>query len=141
MTAVKVSEVLTGIAEFLDGEGVGVWRPEGTYTSDEVAVTLKSLPAAPDNAVAVAAYHVGDDLVLPDVEVLLQLRFRAARGSRTAVDDLADSAFDVLHGRHMFSAGALTVQRARRLSVAPLGADDNGREERADNYALILMRS
>jgi hypothetical protein len=139
MTAIRVSEVLLGLAEFLHDEGVAVWRPTTGYLAAERAITIKELPAAPDAAVALSAYGVTDDVVLPDVEVRVQLRFRSG-GSRTAVDDFADDAFDVLHGRHGFTLGTLRVHQARRLSSLPLGADDNRRHERADNYGLILMR-
>lgn len=138
MSAVPVSTVTLGVAAHLHDEGVAVWSDTG-YQDTDRAITVKALPATPDTAVAVTVYDVDDDLVLPHVPVLVQFRFRAARGSRTAVDDFADEAFGVLHGRR-FYVGDLLVQQCRRLSVAPLGADDNGREERADNYELVLQR-
>lgn len=135
----KLSEVLTGLAAFLDSEGVGTWRGDGTpYSPGETAVTLKRLPTSPDAAIAIASYDVEDGTDQPVHRVLVQLRFRAG-GSRTAVDDLADAAKTVLHMRHRYDLpGGVRVQRSRRLSVADLGTDDNRREERADNYELIL---
>ena len=111
MSAVKVSAVLVGLATYLDGKGVAAWRPTGTYGASEKAITLKALPAAPDAAVALSVYDVADDVVLPDVEVMVQLRFRSG-GTRTAVDDFADSVFDVLHARHMLTAGQVQIGRA-----------------------------
>lgn len=142
MSAVPVSAVLIGLAEWLHAAGLAVWRPTGSYAADEKAITLKALPAAPDSAVALTVYDIGDDIVLPDVEAMVQLRFRAsAEGPRTDVDDFADSVFTALHGARNLPVGSLVIQQARRVSVAPLGADDNRREERADNYALVFMRT
>lgn len=138
MTAVPVSEVTLGLAQHLHNEGVAVWS-DTAYDPGDRAITIKALPASPDNAVAVTVYAVEDDLTLPNVTVAVQLRFRCERGSRTAVDDWADEVFGVLHG-HRFTVGGRLVQQCRRLSVAPMGADENGREERADNYELILRR-
>lgn len=139
MSAVRVATVRTALAQYLDAQGVAAWlEPPETYPADARAVTLRDLPSEPDAAVAIEVYDVRDDLVLPDVEIRVQLLFRA-RGE--AVDDFADDAFDVLHGRHHFQAGALVIQRCRRISTAPLGPDDNGREQRADNYGLVLMRA
>src|SRR5690606_20258488 len=101
--------------------------------------TLKALPDAPDEAVAVSVYDVEDDLRLPHVLVYVQLRFRGTKTSRTSVDDFADAAFSALHGAR-FTAGERSVQQCRRISVAPLGADGNARQERADNYELVLGR-
>lgn len=141
MNAIPVSDVLVGLAEWMNAAELATWRPTGTYTAGEKAITLKSLPTEPDNAVAITVYDVDDDIVLPDVEVMVQLRFRADATTRTGVDDFADSVFNALHGARNLPAGQLVIQLARRVSVAPLGADDNRREERADNYALMFMRA
>ena len=134
------ADLLEGVAVWLAAQGVGVYRPDSVHPAGETAVTLKRLPTAPDRAVAVNVYDTRDDLTTPLREVMVQLRFRAP-GPLTAVDEFADSVFPLLHMRHHFDAGTVRVQRAVRRSSAPMGADDNRREERADNYALILQRS
>lgn len=139
VVAVKVSEVLVGVAKRLHAQSVAVWRATGAYSAGERAITLKALPSSPDEAVAVSVYDVEDDLRLPHVLVYVQLRFRGSDASRTSVDDFADAAFSALHGAR-FAAGDRSVQQCRRLSVAPLGGDDNARQERADNYELVLSR-
>jgi len=98
---------------------------------------LRDLPSQPDTAVAIELYHRDDELILPGIEVRVQLMFR---GPGDAADDFGDDVFEVLHGRHMFQAGAVMVQRAARLYAAPLGADGNSRERRSDNYELVFMR-
>ncbi|MBN8883400.1 MAG: hypothetical protein J0H73_13930 [Salana multivorans] len=137
MTPLNVRQATESVAAFLVGEGIAALAPATAGT----AITYKRLPVTPDRAIAVTVYDIEDSITLPDVTVLVQLRFRGETNDRTDVDDLADSVAAVLDGRHQFTVGALHVQRARRVSFSPQGADDNGREERADNYALVLMRS
>lgn len=139
MIPIKIADVLKGLCVYLDGAGIGTYRPVGAYEPDETALTLKRLPTSPDRAIAVNAYGSDDSITLPMSVISIQLRFRAA-GSRTDVDDLADAVFPLLHGRHHFLMGDILVARAYRLNFASIGADDNRREERVDNYELLLQR-
>lgn len=134
----KISTIIESLAQFLDDTGVASYYPDvypPGFTGP--AVSLKRLPKLPDDAVAVAVYDMDDATVLPGTWVSVQLRFRAA-GARTRVDDLADLAFEQLHFRHHFDMGGVLVQRSRRINMASLGPDENGRDERADNYELLL---
>lgn len=137
MSAVRTAALLEGIAQHLDAEGVADWPTTGAPVTK--MVTLKALPATPDLAVSLSVYDVEDDLRLPHVVLFVQARCRGTSAVRTSVDDLADDVFDALHGQR-FTAGGYAVQQCRRISVAPLGADDNGRHERADNYELVVSR-
>lgn len=135
---IRAAQVRRGLAEWIaatvpDAE----WSDAVPYGPGVRAVTLRDLPSQPDTAVAVEVYAITDDITLPDVEVRIQLTFR---GPGDAADHFADDVFEALHGLHGFEMGGLRVQRARRLYVAPLGADSNGRERRSDNYALVFMR-
>lgn len=135
---IRVSQVRRGLATWLS-ENVPntVWSETDPYQAGDRAITLRDLPSQPDIAVAIEVYNTEDDIVLPDVEIRVQLMFR---GRGDAADDFADDVFSVLHGRRMFTAGDLTVQRAHRLYAAPLDPDGNSRERRSDNYALVFMR-
>ncbi|MDO5500422.1 MAG: minor capsid protein [Propionibacteriaceae bacterium] len=133
-----VTKILLALARFLDAEGVGVFKISTPYVATDTAITLKRLPASPDQAISVTLYdHEDAAYGLADAWARVQLRFRAP-GPVTAVDDLADAAHAVLNDRHNFDMGGVRVSRARRLNVAPMGQDANRREERADNYELIL---
>ena len=142
MTAVvPLADVKVGLCQWLHDTGHGTYRPATAYQSGERAITEQSLPPNPDWAVAVAPYGVDDATVLPTQLVRVQLRFRApADQPKSAVDQWADAVASDLHFKHNFDAGALHVSRAERVLVAPLGADDSGRQERADSYQLILTR-
>lgn len=134
----KVSEITKAVAQYLDDVGVANYYPDvfpPTITGP--VVSIKRLPKSPDDAVAVTVYDVDDALIVPGTWVSVQLRFRTS-GSRTSVDDLADAVFEHLHFLHRFDMAGVLIQRARRINMASLGPDENGRDERADNYELLL---
>ncbi|WP_435298537.1 phage tail terminator protein [Timonella sp. A28] len=135
----RVSGLLEGLAQWLHDEGLATYSPTGIYPADGPVISLKTLPSEPAKAVSLSVYDMGDGLAVPDAEILVQLRFRDG-GTRTAVDDFADDVFARLHMRHSFLAGGIAVSRARRTSTADLGPDSNNRFERADNYALAIVR-
>ena len=64
----------------------------------------------------------------------VQLLLRGRPGEPDGADALADAAFGVLH-KTLRCRGILAGQRSY---FGPLGADANGREERADNYEIHL---
>lgn len=132
-----VSELTLAICRFLGSTGEAVFREVGKYQSTDNAVVVKHLPTEPDTAVAVNVYDMGDHVGVARTEVMVQLRFRAG-GKRTAVDEFADAIKPYLHNRHGFTMDGIRISRCRRVNIAPLGPDQNGREERTDNYALIL---
>jgi len=114
---------------------VGVWRPAGpSYTTAEVGVFYGALGATPDRAVGVSVYGTDDDVALGTATRWVQVRYRGAPGTPDGADTLATAGFRALHGVHHRDG----VARARRVSSAHLGADDNGRQERTDNYEITL---
>lgn len=141
MTVFPLAPLVEGLCQWLNDEGLGTYRPDSSYQAGERAIVVRAFPPAPDWAVAVAPYQVDDATTLPNITVMVQLQFRApADQPMTAVDEWADQVADQLHFKHNFTAGNVHVSRARRVLVAPMGADDSGREERADSYELIVSR-
>lgn len=134
----SVKELLEGLAGWLAAGGFGVYKTTSPYGTADRAITIKRLPASPDWALAVNVYDISDEIMLPTKRVRVQLRFRAP-GSPTAVDEWADNVAAALHGLHHFTAGNVRIERAERINFAALGVDDNRREERTDNYELILQ--
>lgn len=111
------------------------WRPNGpAYTPAEVGLFYGALGATPDRAVGVRVYAASDD----EREYLhwrrVQLRFRGEAHKRDGADALAAPAFASLQGLSRVGG----ISGIRRLSMAPAGADENGREERTDNYQITL---
>lgn len=133
------TSLLAGLAQLLDDGGVGVWNPDGTYTTDQVGITITGVPQQPDRIICLTDYLVEDTPGLVDVTVGVQFRFRGTRDPRV-IKDLADGVYDVLHGRANFTAGGVAVAQLWRQSFAQLGPDQNGRWERTDNYYLQAAR-
>jgi len=138
---VDPTDLAEGVASVLDAAGVGTYREDGSaYLSDEIAVTLKELPPNPDQAIAITVYHEEDSPNSRDPREAknVQLRFRGTADDVASVDDVAQAAFVALHGQHHTMFGLVPIARCVRLYIAPLGADENGRHERTDNYRIVL---
>lgn len=120
------------VAEAAGGE----WHETGALYegSDGLIVVYGLVDETSDRMVAVQIYQWNDD----DTRFLhwrrIQLRIRGARNQLMDADAIASRIFAA---RHKLSreGGISDVSRA---SVALLGADDNGRAERADNYTITL---
>ncbi|WP_105567129.1 minor capsid protein [Microbacterium halophytorum] len=118
---------------YLSGVPGWEWRPAGPeYTSAEVGLFYGPIAAAPDRAIGVRVYATEDDRHLSQRRV--QIRFRGARGRVDGADQLASTAFAALGGLSRVDR----ILSATRISMAPLGADTNGRDERTDNYLITL---
>lgn len=102
------------------------------YPEDVVGIYYGALQPTPDRAIAVRVYSpISDDEILAR---RVQLRFRGGAYDVTGADRLAGIAFTVLH--ELSRVGG--ISDIRRISAGPFGADNTGREERADNYQAIL---
>ena len=129
------TEVTMAVCALLDAANVGEWRPAGpAYTAGEVGIFYGPILAAPDRAIGVTCYIQTDDIETGRADRYVQVRFRGAKSAPNGADILADAAFTALHGVYQVSG----ISRITRTSTAPVGADDNGRQERVDNYQLIL---
>lgn len=113
------------------------WRPNGPiYTAAEVAIFYGAIGAKPDRAVGTRVYGAPSDIG-GDGQLALrsvQLRFRGAAHAPNSADELAGFAFTVLQGLSRVDG----ISGVRRESFTSLGADANSREERTDNYLIIL---
>ena len=110
------------------------WRTVGPYLPSEVGVYYGAIPDSPDMAVGVRVYEADDDNLRFTRARRVQVRFRGAPDNPAGADDLADTARDALDG--LSRVGGMSG--VSRLYMAPLGADTNGRQERTDNYLVIL---
>lgn len=110
------------------------WRPHGpAYTDAEVALFYGPVGDRPDRAIGATIYG-GTDPAVYAPHRRLQLRLRGRPGDKTGADTLADVAFTVLDRRPRGEG----ISSITRTSFGPLGADDNRREQRSDNYLIIL---
>lgn len=136
------TDLLAGLAKHLHDSGVGTWLATGAYpTSTAAPIFLGSVPASHDRVIVLRAYGVSDDPHLTDGVQGVQVRYRGRKDlGAPDVDDLADEAFEALHGLQGVELAGVPVLLCRRTSWTPLGDDDNRRAERSDNYHLNVMR-
>lgn len=129
--------LVTAVNQILHTASVGVWRPTGAvYSAAEVAIFYGPIGSTPDRAIGVTCYTQTDypDPDSGQADRYVQVRCRGARGLPNGADILADAVFAALHGVYQ-TAG---IARIVRTSTAPLGADENARQERTDNYQVTI---
>lgn len=111
------------------------WQPNGpAYTASQVGIFYGAIGPAPDRAIGITPYMGLDDHVTTLAIRRVQLKFRGAPRNPSSADALADAAFETLQGL----ARVAGLNLVTRESFAPLGADSNDRQERTDNYQIIL---
>lgn len=126
-------DLTIALCELLAEELGWSWSLTEPYPAGAVGLFYGSIGDTPDRAVGVRVYGGSDPRVhAPTRSVQLLLRGRP--GEPDGADALADAAFGVLH-KTLRRRGILAGQRSY---FGPLGADANGREERADNYEIHL---
>lgn len=108
------------------------WSPDAEYGADSIALFYGRIGDAPDRAVGVRVYNTIDEPGLRRRKV--QIRSRGARGRADGADVIADAVFARLD--KLSREGG--ISGARRESMSDLGADDNAREQRTDNYTITL---
>lgn len=136
MTAINDIGLVQLLAQLLADAGAGAWQPEGPdFVATQTAIWYGALASSPDRGYAIAVYGTRDTVgAAPITRRYVQLRSRGTSGVVNDADTLADAAFTALHGRT--HAGPLA--QVRRISALRLGADDLDRQERTDNYEVLL---
>lgn len=126
-------DLTIALCELLAEELGWSWSLTEPYPAGVVGLFYGSIGDAPDRAVGVRVYGGSDPRVYAPTRSV-QLLLRGRPGEPDGADALADAAFGVLH-KTLRCRGILAGQRSY---FGPLGADANGREERADNYEIHL---
>ena len=126
-------DLTIALCELLAEELGWSWSLTEPYTAGAVGLFYGSIGDTPDRAVGVRVYGGSDPRVRAPTRSV-QLLLRGRPGEPDGADALADAAFGVLH-KTLRCRGILAGQRSY---FGPLGADANGREERADNYEIHL---
>lgn len=128
----------------LEQEEVGTRRAgaDEIFLPDDIALTAKVLPDTPDRALAVTVYDRSEnpDPNLPDLVLAVQVRARGRVTDPLECDDLAEDARLALHQVHRVTWGDLRIERIYWFSGGHIGPDESGRQERSDNYRMVLQR-
>ncbi|WP_241985520.1 minor capsid protein [Cryobacterium sp. TMT1-21] len=123
------------ICSILGGIPSWDWNPDDpdhVYALGAVVIFYGALGTAPDKAAGVRVYGTTDERDLGWRRV--QLRLRGEPGRPDGADVLAAPAFAALQGLSRLGG----ISSISRQSMAPAGTDDNRREERTENYLIIL---
>lgn len=123
------------VATMLNDAGAGIWRPDGpAYAAAEIGIHYGAIPVSPDQGIGLTIYNTDDDVVVGTKTRWLQARTRGLKGRSDGADALSATVFAALQGVTHRAGIALM----HRVSSLPLGADENGRQERSDNYRILL---
>lgn len=134
VTVMDDVQLATTICQRLAAADVGVWRESSPYLFGEVGIFYGPIDESVDSGIGVTPYEVVDPYPVGVFERRVQVRYRGARNERNGADRLASAGFAALQGLVRVAGFSLV----RRLSMAQLGTDANSRQERADNYLIIL---
>jgi len=126
-------ELKTRLCEILGAIDGFEWSATtDAYDADSVGVWFGAIDDSPDRGVGVRLYGGSDAADL--TERRAQVWVRGARDDRGSADDIADAVFDRFD-KLSREGGILGI---RRESMSDQGSDDNGREQRSENYLITL---
>lgn len=137
--------VLDGFANWLAGSTSGrlpywyEYDPTAAIPEDVVPITVGTYPSlGRRTSITLNEYPVMDHVALSDSVVGIQVTIWAGtnRERATVISDL----FDLVHGAHSATMGAVTLVMAERSTGANVGQDSNQRLGRTENYYLTVHR-
>lgn len=137
------SDLLAGLAQYLDDKNVAVWRPNpgDVYQPAETGIVIRAIPDKPDRLITLATYVVDDRPGMQEQTVGLQIRVRGLPRAPGDCDDLADAVFEQLDSIGHATWGGVEIVDCYRQSHASLGADGMHRWARSENYYVDAMRA
>ena len=133
------SDLLTGLAAYLAGAGIGVtYRTSTPYLATETGVVFGLYPTSPDRCVAMTAYVATDEPKVALSHIRVEFALRGIPNNSLDVGDLGDAIFGVVQGAEDLTFGTAHVVQALRKISAGGGTDANKRSMRSDSYDLDL---
>lgn len=131
--------IAAALGQHLADAGIARYEPDGMYPDGGLPVVVFGrMPPTPDGAIVVTTYNEQTQRAgkaAPDV--FIQIRCRTAGRDPRTTEQLSDTIYRLIDRPHQ-RWGQVTVRDCNRVVYAPLGADDNGRYERADSYRLHI---
>lgn len=135
--------LLDGLAQWLDGEALGVYRRGTPYESGEVAIVLGGVIPEPGELVVLTPYAAGDepDSRLPFDEPYIQVR-RRGTGDQAVSAAGADALYEALHGLGPVTlpGGVLLLSAIAVQPPTPMGRDEAGRHSHLFNARFEYHR-
>lgn len=131
--------LVTGMAVFLDANGIGVWQATGIYQPGVLGIYDTVDPHQPDS-IMLTEYPVSDaggDLA--DSVRGIQIRIKTEGQNPNPTRNLGHQTFGQLHSRAGFTLDGQYVQKCERQSSAYLGYDGEGHTETHNFYLYLTL--
>ncbi len=136
------TDLLTGLAVYLDAQDVATWRADGSaYTAGETGIVLRDIPDSPNRLITITTYPLEHLRGMQDLLIGVQIRVRGLPRQPADCDDLADRIFEELDSIGHTRWGGVEIVDCYRQSHASLGADGQHRWSRSENYYVDAMRA
>lgn len=103
-------------------------------SSAKVGIFYGPIGSAPDQAIGIRVYGLANDQRSGIRGRRLQLRSRGAKNKPNGADEIGALAAAVVEGLSRVEG----ISGVTHLSMAPLGADGSGRQERTDNFIITF---
>jgi hypothetical protein len=127
--------LLTGIAQLLDLQHVGVYRLDEALGPDDTAIILKTMPDSPDRCIVLNYLPMN---AIPDQahnSGLLQVACRGKPGIPLDSDELADACDEWLNGLTQHALGTdCTLNQCYLRNAVNLGQDEAQRWITTNQY-------
>lgn len=134
------ADLLKGIAQLLQTEGIGTWKESASYTAAETGIVIDATPETLSRAIQLSTYGVTDDEEGATDVVGLQIMVRWEGASPLPSRALDSKIFNALQGRSVLLATGVQINNCRRASSASLGIDGSKRWTRSSNYYVTVYR-
>lgn len=131
-------DLLTGLAQMIHDNGIGVYNPTGVYSPAQTGIIFKNVPTTPDRVIVLTAVPLTDMTMIPVGKMLVQVRTRGIPNDPLDTDDLGDAVFDLLQGLMNLTLGATHIIQCLRNSSVPMGQDSSKRWERVDHMYMDI---
>lgn len=131
-------DLLTGLAETIDGSGIAKYRPAGAYQPGETAVVFRSAPQTPDRVITMTCVPMSDAAMTPMGRWMVQFYFRGLMNDPLDVEDLGDAVFDLMQGATSMQMGSINIIQCLRQGSVGNGQDTQKRWTRIDRYMIDL---
>lgn len=130
------TDLLTGLAQQFHDAGIGTYRPDTPYLSNETAIVFKDMPQAPDRCIVLNTYApvANDNPAVPVSTIAIQVRIRGNPAQPLDPDAIRDAVYNLLHGQEHHTYGSCHANHILHYSTIPNGKDDTKRWEIAINF-------
>lgn len=133
-------DVEVAIAQLIVAGSAGVYNAPGSpYGASDLGVTHKRLSDLPSRQISLLHYSVQANPGQAVYQGAVQVRTRGNEDPGD-VDSIADAIYALLHGQDQVTSNGVYFGHIWWASGTSLGADNEGRWQRSDNYYFWSAR-